>query len=242
MSTLRYSGLYIGTEVTFTTPSPQKWVVEEKLTEKVHQMTRDGPPFAVFKYLCHSPTDSNKKAFMRTYFQIPIAGTESQRPEVRQQQAAPPRKNRELDALKDLRLRQCPVVPTLLAYKEEKQDNDSLVPDGYITYILWDKVPGKSLDQDQFWDPKSAPLREVVRAKFHNVWEELRGYGWEPVVPGLQNIIYDESTETMHIAGFRNPVPLDPEEKFTDRTFSGWGLAIPPDDADWEEDSTKWAW
>lgn len=171
MSTLRYSGLYIGTEVPFTTPSPQKWVVEEKLTEKVHQMTRDGPPFAVFKYLCHSPTDSNKKAFMRTYFQIPIAGTESQRPEVRQQQAAPPRKNRELDALKDLRLRQCPVVPTLLAYKEEKQENHSLVPDGYITYIVWDKVPGKSLDQEQFWDPKSAPLREVVRAKFHNVWE-----------------------------------------------------------------------
>ncbi|CAI7666223.1 unnamed protein product [Penicillium viridicatum] len=123
MSTLRYSGLYIGTEVTFTTPSPQKWVVEEKLTDKV-----------------------------------------------RQQQAALPRKNRELDALKDLRLRQCPVVPTLLAYKEKKQDNDSLVPDGYITYIVWDKVPGKSLDQDQFWDPKSAPLREVVRAKFHNVW------------------------------------------------------------------------
>ncbi|KAJ5531264.1 hypothetical protein N7527_004657 [Penicillium freii] len=177
MSTLRYSGLYIGTEVTFATPSPQ------------------------------NPTDSNKKAFMRTYFQIPIAGTESQHPEVRQQQAAPPRKNRELNALKDLRLRQCPVVPTLLAYKEKKQDNDSLVPDGYIIYIV-----------------------------------ELRGYGWEPVVPGLQNTIYGESTETMHIAGFRNPVPLDPEEKFTDRTFSGWGLAIPPDDADWEEDSTKWAW
>lgn len=91
---------------------------------------------------------------------------------------------------------------------------------------------------------------------------ELRRYGWEPVIPGPQNIIYDESTETMyvasavctlsvkqnrltifrHITGFRNPVPLDPKEKFTDRTFSGWGLAIPPDDADWEKDSTKWAW
>ncbi|KAJ5967187.1 hypothetical protein N7501_003435 [Penicillium viridicatum] len=231
MSTLGYSRLYIGTEVTFTTPSPQKWVIDEKLTEKVHQITRNEPPFAVFKYLCHSTTDSNKKAFMRTYFQIPMAGTESQPPEVRQQQAAPPRKNRELDALKDLRLRQCPVVPSLLAYKEEKQDNDSL-----------DKVPGKSLDQNQFWNPKSAPLREAVRAKFYNVWEELRRYGWEPVIPGLQNIIYDESTETMHIAGFRNPVPLDPKEKFTDRTFSGWGLAIPADEADWEKDTTTWAW
>jgi hypothetical protein len=63
-----------------------------------------GPPFAVFKYLCHSATDSDKKAFMRIYFQIPIEGTEYQRPEVRQRQAAS-RKHRELDVLKDLNLR-----------------------------------------------------------------------------------------------------------------------------------------
>lgn len=177
MSTLGFSGLYIDTEVTFTTPSLQKWVIEEKLTEDVQQMSKleldggSGPPFAVFRYLCHSATDSDKKAFMRIYFQIPIAGTEHQRPEVRQRQAAPPRKHRELDVLKDLKLRQCPVVPTLLAYKEGKQGNDGVVPDGYITYVVWDKVPGKSLNQDQFWDIESGPLREAVRAKFRDVWE-----------------------------------------------------------------------
>ncbi|KAJ5836811.1 hypothetical protein N7447_002837 [Penicillium robsamsonii] len=132
MSILGSPELYIGTEVTFTAPSPQKWVIEGKVTEGVQQMTMwelnggAGPPFAVFKYLCHSAEYSDKKAFMRIYFQIP---------EVRKGQTAPPRKHRELDIPKDLNRRQCPVVPSLLAYKEGKQGNDGLVPDGYITYI-----------------------------------------------------------------------------------------------------------
>ncbi|KAJ5529182.1 hypothetical protein N7527_002575 [Penicillium freii] len=167
---------------------------------------------------------------------IPIDGTEYQPLEVRQRQAAPSRKHRELDALKDLTLRQCPVVPTLLAYKEGKQGNNGVVPDGYITYVVWDKVPGEPLNWGQVWDPQSGPLREAVRAR------ELRHYGWVPGRPGLRKIIYDEVTGTMHIAGFRYSVPLDPESKFTDRTFVHWGLAIPPNHAGWKKDSTKWAW
>lgn len=45
-----------------------------------------------------------------------------------------------------------------------------------------------------------------------------------------------------HIAGFRESASLDPEEKFTDMTFVGWGLAIPPRKAGWDKDSTKWTW
>ena len=33
MSIMGYSDLCLGTQVTFTTPSPQKWVLEEKLSE-----------------------------------------------------------------------------------------------------------------------------------------------------------------------------------------------------------------
>lgn len=90
MSILGFSELYIGTEVIFTALSLQRWIVEEKLTEDVQQMTKwqldggAGPPFAVFTYLCHSAPDSDKKAFMRIYFQIPMAVTEYQRPEVQQ--------------------------------------------------------------------------------------------------------------------------------------------------------------
>ncbi|KAF9237807.1 hypothetical protein DTO013E5_9939 [Penicillium roqueforti] len=57
-----------------TTPSPQQWVLEEKLTEDFQNITNrelesgGGPSFAVFKYLCYSATASSKKAFMRIYF------------------------------------------------------------------------------------------------------------------------------------------------------------------------------
>lgn len=218
-----YSDLCLGTQVTFTTPSPQKWVLEEKLTEDFQRMTKrelelgGGPSFAVFKYLCHSTTDSNKKAFMRIYFQVPNPGTESQLPRLRRQQAAPPHEHLELQALKDLRERHCTVVPALLAYKEGKQGKDGLVPDGYITHIVWDMVPGKPLDTDQFWRPESAPLRQAVRAKFRYIWKyvyripfsvlkvkltnlrELKRHGWQPGLPLLQKIIYDESTGDMYV-------------------------------------------
>lgn len=77
--------------MTFTTPSPQVWILEEKLSEDFQQITEigrargAGPSFAVFKYLCYSATDSDKKAFIRIYFQIPIPGTEYLRADLRQQ-------------------------------------------------------------------------------------------------------------------------------------------------------------
>ncbi|CAI7594234.1 unnamed protein product [Penicillium viridicatum] len=245
-----YSDLCLGTQVTFTTPSPQKWVLEEKLTEDFQRMTKrelelgGGPSFAVSKYLCHSTTDSNKKAFMRIYFQVPNPGTESQLPRLRRQQAAPPREHLELQALEDLRERHCTVVPALLAYKEGKQGKDGLVPDGYITHC--------------FWRAESAPLRQAVRAKFRYIWEyripfsvlrvkltnlrELKRHGWQLGLPLLQKIIYDESTGDMHIACFRDPDRFDPGEEFSDMTFVRWRLIRPPRSSGWEKDPTKWAW
>ncbi|CAI7654026.1 unnamed protein product [Penicillium palitans] len=248
MSIMGYSDLCLGTQVTFTTPSPQKWVLEEKLTEDFQRMTNrelemgGGPSFAVSKYLCYSATDSSKKAFMRIYFQIPNPGTESQLPRLRQQQAPPPRKHLELQALKDLSKQHCTVVPALLAYKEGKQGKDGMVPDGYITHIVWEMVSGKPLDTDQFWRPESARLREAVRTKFRDIWEELKRHGWHPGLPLLQKIIYDESTGDMHIAGFRDPDRFDSGEKFSDMTFVLWRLTRPPRKPGWEKDPTKWAW
>ncbi|KAJ5783606.1 uncharacterized protein N7518_009283 [Penicillium psychrosexuale] len=72
-----------------TTPSPQQWVLEEKLTEDFQSITNcelelgGGPSFAVFKYLCYSAIDSSKKAFIRIYFQISNPGTEFQLPRLR---------------------------------------------------------------------------------------------------------------------------------------------------------------
>lgn len=213
---------------------------------------------------------------MRIYFQIPNPGTEYQQPELLRQQAAPPREHLELQALKDLREQHCDVVLTLLAYIEGKQGSDGLVPDCYITHLVWDMVPGKPLDTGQFWRTESALLREAVQMKFREIWEyvhrapihassvkltnlgELKRHGWQPGLPILQKIIYDESTGDLyviyaienqnrliifrHIAGFRGPERFDPGEKFSDLTFVLWRLTRPPRRTGWEKDPTKWAW
>ncbi|KAJ5822414.1 hypothetical protein N7447_004754 [Penicillium robsamsonii] len=135
MSVLGFSELYIGTEVTFTTLSPQKWVIEEKLIEDVQQMTRKR--------------------------------TEYQRPEV--------------------------------------------------------KLTNRPKGLEAIWmGARHAWIRE------HNLW---RGYADD-----------NKMTILRHIAGFRESASLDPEVKFTDMTFVGWGLAIAPRKAGWEKDSTKWTW
>lgn len=66
------------------------------------------------------------------------------------------------------------MVPTLPANKEGILGNDGVVPDGYITHVVWDKAPGKSLNQDKVWDAQAGSLREAVRAKSRDVWEYLQ--------------------------------------------------------------------
>jgi hypothetical protein len=129
-----------------------------------------GPSFTAAKFLCHRADDTTKIAFMRIYLQVPIAGTEFQNSKVRAKQAAPPRVHPELVALKVLKKKRCDVVPDLLCYKEEVQDQDGIVPGGYITYVVWDKVPGQSLNMDTFWD-LDLPTRQAIRAKFREVYE-----------------------------------------------------------------------
>lgn len=107
---------------------------------------------------------------MRVYFQIPIAGTEHASSTVRASQAAPPRPHKELRALKDLKRLNRDVVPDLLAYKQGVQDRDAIVPGGYVTYIVWGMVPGKSLDHEVFWDLNFAS-QEEIRSFFRRTYD-----------------------------------------------------------------------
>jgi hypothetical protein len=173
-----------GTDVTLDPPSEpplrlprQTWVIEKKLSERSHLMTQkevsdiDGIklPYAAAKFLCHRKVDPSKKAFMRIYLQIPTSGTQFRSPQIRQQQADGPRPHLELTTLKTLKKLGCDVVPDLLAYQEGKQGDDGIVPGGYITYVVWDKVPGEPLSLEEFWklDFKSrGEIRAVFRETF----------------------------------------------------------------------------
>jgi hypothetical protein len=152
------------TDVTLDPPSEpplylprQTWVIEKKLSERSSWLTQEdvtdglGLPFAAAKFLCYRKENPNKKAFMRIYLQIPISGTQYQSPQIRRNQATKPLPHTELAALKELKIGRCDVVPELLAYQEGKQGEDSIVPGGYITYVVWDKVPGKARRYIDTW-------------------------------------------------------------------------------------------
>lgn len=106
---------------------------------------------------------------MRIYLQIPVAGTQYRSSKIRRMQAAKPQSHRELTILKALKKVECDVVPDLLAYQEGKQGEDSIIPGGYITYVVWDKVPGEPLGEEEYWelDPES---RQAILDKFREAF------------------------------------------------------------------------
>lgn len=172
-----------GTDVIFHSSSKssihfdtQTWITMEKLSESPSQSTQkdidDGlvPSYSAAKFLCCRADDPTKIAFMRIYLQIPIAGTEFLNPRARAKQAIPPHPHTELSVLKILKQMECDVVPDLLCYQEGVQDQDGIVPGGYVTHLIWDKVPGESLDAQMFWS-LDFPSRQAIRAQFRNVYE-----------------------------------------------------------------------
>jgi hypothetical protein len=153
------------------------WIVIEKLSESPKPITPEdfadgmGPAFTSGKYLCRLAGSGNehKLGFMRIYKQIPLDGTRLDNSSVRKAQACKPRNHVELEALKHLTERRCPVTPRLLGYRTDKQDEHDIVPGGYILYLVWEKVRGDSLDIKWFW---SLPYnqREKFRKKFQEAY------------------------------------------------------------------------
>ena len=171
-----------GTEVTLNS-SPQPlfhtgtWEIVEKLEENAEvEDERDvadglGPSDVAGKFLCRpAGSDAQKIAFMRIYKQIPTAGTLLLKFEVRAAQAAEAPDCKELIALKAFKEQGCSAVPELLGYQSGKQDDHDIVPGGYITCLVWEKVPGDSLDKETFWRSPSSKRKEI-REEFRKVWE-----------------------------------------------------------------------
>lgn len=152
------------------------WIITEKLSESALYLAQDqvnmgaGPPMTVGKFLCHLKEDPVQIAFMRIYYQIPVTGTEYANLATRAQQGHPGRVCGEHEAFKVLMRQGCSVVPRFLGYDERMQGQTDLVPGGFIKYVVWEKVPGKSLTQEFFWS-LDRPLRDNIRAKFRAAYE-----------------------------------------------------------------------
>ncbi|KAJ6125605.1 hypothetical protein N7471_012922 [Penicillium samsonianum] len=228
-SSMEYLTDLEGTQVTFdaVTEPPfnfpaQTWIILEKLDECSNRLTKEGiandlgPSDTAGKFLCRpaSAENENRRAFLRIYQQVPIAGTETKKTAIRASQAVFTR----LD---------CDVVPKLLGYQQRRQDNDDGVPGGYVTYILWEKVPGESLDKDKFWR-LSFSDRQAIRDKFRQVYTRFLQFGYMPCMAGASKIIYDKSSGQMHISGFKLACPFEEPQKWGDHNYFQYGLIQHP--------------
>ncbi|KAI2708914.1 hypothetical protein CBS147333_3279 [Penicillium roqueforti] len=182
-------GTEITTEAKIDPPLPSvTWVITEKLKETSFFRYQEdanedlGYPYAAAKFLCYPKDDPAKTpAFLRIYQQIPITGTENSRSRIRIQQAITQSTN-ELDILKELMQMDCTVVPKLLGYQEAQQESDDIIPSGFITYVIWEKVPGVPLSKLYIWR-QTPEVRDAMRKEFRRVYQELVSCGIQPIPP-----------------------------------------------------------
>lgn len=155
----------------------QTWVIDKHLEEDtllICQSEYDhgvGDPYTAAKFLCHRKDDpTGKPAFMRIYHQIPIMGTEYSDSITRARQASAGKDPTELLALIKLKELDCQVTPALLGYQHRKQGPGDIIPGGFSTCVVWDKVPGESLTPQYFWN-LTREARDTIRSEFRRVYE-----------------------------------------------------------------------
>ncbi|KAF9242979.1 hypothetical protein DTO013E5_2512 [Penicillium roqueforti] len=192
----------------------------EKLSEQPTPVTQEdfaigmGPAYTTGKYLCRLAENEDTLTLMRIYKQIPLIDTEPEDSTVRKEQACGPRKHVELGAMKRFTENGCTATPSLLVYQIGKQDEVDLVSGGYITYLVWEKVPGDPLDIEQFW---------IIR--------EALSFKYEPIFQTPTKIIVDES-DNVKICGFSRAFPVP--NGWRDDQYVMFSLVLAsPDDAEY---------
>ncbi|KAI2735740.1 hypothetical protein DTO013E5_7121 [Penicillium roqueforti] len=129
---------------------------------------------------------------------------------------------------------------TSLLTKRE-QGEDSIVPESYITYLVWDKVPRESLREEEFWGLEIESRREI-RDKFREAFPKLKKHGYLPRMSTMSKIIYEKATGNMHFSGFSRAGRTDANEEWHDKYYVLFRLAKPSPKTDWVKDLTGWTW
>ncbi|KAJ5821792.1 uncharacterized protein N7525_011076 [Penicillium rubens] len=201
---------------------PSRWAIVSKLQERTNILSQQdvtdglGPAYVTEKFLCSSLDSSNTPAFMRVYKQVPIAGTEIKKASVRAAQAVKSYEPIELVALKSLQEKGCDC---------DEQAEDDTVPGGFIAYVIWEKVPGESLNTQKFWG-YSLSEREEIRLKSREAYKAVQACGYG-LFPGIKKIIYHRPTQTIYLSGFSGPYRTE-DTQWSDDIYCAYGLVRPP--------------
>lgn len=94
---------------------------------------------------------------MRVYLQVPNKGTEFFPLAERAKQAAFGH-HREFEAVKAFHDQKSKITPALLAFKEDVQDPQGLVPGGDVIHFMFEIVPGVRLAEDHFYSTQGPPV------------------------------------------------------------------------------------
>ncbi|KAJ5836527.1 hypothetical protein N7447_002553 [Penicillium robsamsonii] len=204
-----------GTQITMNSPPqppinfmPETWeIVEEIEEDTVTQSEQNfidgqGPAYVAGRFLCRPSGAQGPFAFLRIYQQIPWLGTELRKASVRAAQATGPFEPPELQALKHFKQQGCNVIPELLAYQFEKQDKEDIIPGGFVTYVIWKKVPGEPLDFTRFWNCTFSE-RQNIRVKFRHIYEHISGF--KDATNRFLNKVWSDTHYVAHDLVLANP-------------------------------------
>ncbi|OJK01802.1 hypothetical protein ASPACDRAFT_1855135 [Aspergillus aculeatus ATCC 16872] len=201
-----------------------RWRIVSKVNEHVFPFDRED-----------AETFDIRPGLMRVYKQIPILGSEFNPAEeiARQANQQVPTEVKAFQRFSSLHLRPgC--TPTLLDSRTEQQGDGDRVPGGFIYTIVWSIVPGIRLGDDfgsrTFWNlPREK--RDLIRAEFRDKLPALYSCGYIPYIGATQNLVWDEASLRLYFVGWRNCLPLRPNDielPFSPMRWASWGLAVAP--------------
>ncbi|KAJ5783615.1 uncharacterized protein N7518_009292 [Penicillium psychrosexuale] len=235
-----------GTQITMNTPPqppinfvPKIWEIVEKIEEDIVTQSEQnfidgrGPAYVAGKFLCRPSGAQGPLGFL-----------------LRAAQDIGPFEPPELQALKHFKQRGCKVVPELLGYQFGKQDKGDLIPGGFVTYVIWEKVPGEPLEFTRFWNCAFSE-RQNIRVKFRQIYEMLLPFDYQVWVPSCTKIIYEWSTGEMHISGFKDASNRFPDKVWSDADYAlhdpvlvdpSFKSYFPIESTDLYRDDNGWEW
>ncbi|CAG8288206.1 unnamed protein product [Penicillium salamii] len=222
------------------------WVIAKHLEEHGTTMSQEdvdlgrGHPLTTTKFLCYREDDPTQKpAFMRIYHQIPVLDTEYSKATVRSRQAFPIMEPVELQALRILKKKGSQVNPAFLGYQLGQQEPDDIVPGGFFTCIVWDKVPGEALTSEYFWNLNRQDC-DSIRREFRRVYDFC--LSWSSQGPLHPQILFMMKflNRCSYISGFSGAAFPNTSQQWTDSLYVRYDLAEPCKRIDWALYPSEW--
>ncbi|PGH19315.1 hypothetical protein AJ80_04068 [Polytolypa hystricis UAMH7299] len=219
-------------------PDDTEWQIGAKISEKSDYLAAEDYPDelqtdisesqAVYHCCQTAGPEAGRAGMMKIRMQVPTEFPASDNRKERTREARidlGPWTVQEIDNLSYLNERGCSVTPRLLTWDYLLQNQEMLIPGGYIAILVMEILPGVSLDH--FWE-YDLEKREKIRAAFRLALTELFSHNASPADKRLPNIHYDEGNDKRYILGYEDvhiPHLGGKPVTWTDSQYFYWDLA-----------------